>query len=358
VDERHLEPEEAPPGRVVDQLSAAGREPRELFAHVVDLEGDVVHAGPALGEKAPHRRLGAERGEQLDPSGADAERCRLDSLLGNRFPVLDLGAEEALVGGHCGVEVGDRNPEVMNAAGAHAATDAIRSPDGGDGCHSSDMRLRMLAAVAAAALVVVGTAGAKTPDQLVSDTLAAAAAAKSVHIVAKGIQSTQPLSFDLHLLAGRGGQGTVQVGKLKFSMIRLGPNAYFKAGADFWRQFGNGVAVQLIQGRWLRASATTGDLASFTPLTDIQTLFGSILSSHGKLKAGGTKTIDGVPAIGVVDTTKSGGGTLWIAAKGTPYPLELTQTGGTGDIRFEDWNKPVSLSSPKNSIDYDKLKKK
>ena len=220
------------------------------------------------------------------------------------------------------------------------------------------MSRRLLALLVVSLGVAAPATAAQTPDQMVATSLKAAKTARTVHVVASGIQSGRPLSFDLRLVTGRGGTGTLRIGNLKFDMVRLGPNAYFKGGSAFWAQFGGAALAQLLQGKWIRASATSGDLASFTPLTDVKQLFNAILSSHGALKAGGTKTIGGVPAVGVVDTSKSGGGTLWIAAKGTPYPLEITQARGKGVIRFEEWNKPVSLSSPRHALDFDKLKKK
>jgi hypothetical protein len=199
---------------------------------------------------------------------------------------------------------------------------------------------------------------AKTPDQLVADTLAAAKSARSVHVVASGIvESGQQLSFDLHLVSNRGGAGSISLGKLKFDMVRIGKFAYFKGGADLWSQFGGSALVALFKNRWVRGSATTGDLASFTPLTDISQLFTAILTSHGKLVRGGRKTIGGRSAIGIVDTSKSGGGTLWVAASGPPYPLELTQSAGHGVISFDGWNSAVRLAAPKNALDYTKLKK-
>src|SRR5207247_10846321 len=64
VDERDLEPEEAAPGLLVDQLGALGRELAECLADVGDLVGDVVHPGAALRQKLADVRLLAERGEQ------------------------------------------------------------------------------------------------------------------------------------------------------------------------------------------------------------------------------------------------------------------------------------------------------
>ena len=219
------------------------------------------------------------------------------------------------------------------------------------------MRLRLLASVALVTLAVVAPAGAATPAEMVNASLTAAEGARTVHIVASGLQASQPLSFDLHLVAGKGGKGTLNQGGLPFAIVRIGPNAYFKGGDAFLKRYAGATVSELLKGRWFKASATKGQFAAFTPLTDIKLLFSAILGSHGKLELGRRGAIGGVPAVAIVDTSKNGGGTLWIAAKGPPYPLELTQTGGTGVIRFKDWNKPVSITAPKKALDYDKLTK-
>ena len=72
----------------------------------------------------------------------------------------------------------------------------------------------------------------------------------------------------MHLVAGEGGEGHLVVNGLSFDIVRIGDTAYFKGDDDFWRQFGGEAAVQLLHDRWLEAPATSGDLASFTPLTD------------------------------------------------------------------------------------------
>ena len=71
------------PGRGGSSISWApsARSRSSSAADVVDLEGDVVHARPALREEPPDRRVGPERPQQLDPARADAERRGLDALL-------------------------------------------------------------------------------------------------------------------------------------------------------------------------------------------------------------------------------------------------------------------------------------
>src|SRR5206468_2102457 len=125
----------------------------------------------------------------------------------------------------------------------------------------------------------------------------------------------------LHLVAGKGGEGRMTTNGLAFDIIRIDGSAYFKGDASFWRQFGGAAAATLFKGRWLKAPAASGRLASLTPLTDIRQLFGAIFTSHGTLAVGKETTIDGRPAIAIVDTTQ--GGTLYVATTGKPYPVAL-----------------------------------
>src|SRR5262249_16633716 len=69
---------------------------------------------PALGEEPPHRRVFAQGLEQLDSALADPHRRGADALVVHSRPMLDLGAEEPLIGrerlvevAHCPTEVKD-----------------------------------------------------------------------------------------------------------------------------------------------------------------------------------------------------------------------------------------------------------
>lgn len=197
---------------------------------------------------------------------------------------------------------------------------------------------------------------AKTPDQIVADAEAAATSATSVHVGGAGISGGTPLSLDLRLVAGKGGKGHLHVNGLSFDIVRVGQTAYFKGDARFWKHFGSGVAVLLLRGRWLAEPVGHGNLAAFAPLTDISKLFHAILTSHGTLSKGAATTIAGQPAIALVDSSK-GGGTLYVAATGPPYPLALkSPQGKRGTITFDQWNAPVTLTAPPNALDVSKLK--
>ncbi len=234
----------------------------------------------------------------------------------------------------------------------------------GESCNSPGVRYLLAGALVLLVVVLAGWdsttkaspngESSKTPAQIIRDVKAAVATAKDAHIYGSGTSGGTKLTLDLHLVAGEGGAGRISTNGLGFQIVRVGGKAYFKGNQAFLTHYAGATGAQLLLGKWLEASAKTGDLASFTPLTNLVQLTNAIFSGYGKLEVGPTTTVHGQPAIPLVDTTK--GGTLYIAATGPPYPLELIAgKGGTGAIHFQDWDKSVSLAVPKHPIDYAKL---
>jgi len=141
---------------------------------------------------------------------------------------------------------------------------------------------------------------------------------------------------------------------LGFQIVAVRPEVYINGSQSFWKTFGGSAAAQLLSGKWLKAPAT-GQLSSLATLTNVQKLFNQLLSSHGKLAKGKTTTIHGQQAIAVTDTTN--GGTLYVATTGKAFPLEISKTGAQGgQITFDHFNQPVTLTPPANAIDISQLK--
>ena len=178
-----------------------------------------------------------------------------------------------------------------------------------------------------------------SPSDALAQVKEAVAAATSVHIVGTGTTGGQPLALNLKLVKDKGGAGHVTVNGLSFDIVRIGDKAYFKGSSSFWSKFGGSAAAQLFNGKWLMAPANKGELASFTPLTNLTALTNQVLASHGTLKMGDTTEINGQPAVAIVD--QSNGGTLYVATTGPAYPLKLTPGKGKGAITFSDWDQPV-----------------
>jgi hypothetical protein len=193
----------------------------------------------------------------------------------------------------------------------------------------------------------------KNPEQVVADAQKAAIAADTVHVSGSIVDVGQRLTLDLELAQGKGGKGTMSEQGRTFEIVRLGDKAYLRGSDAFLRQFAGSAVARLLHGRWLEGSATSGRLGALAPLTDIERLFKATLGSHGTLKNDGQTTYRGQDVVAIRDTTQ--GGTLYVAAEGTPYPVAIEGSRNQGAIRFDRWNSDVSITAPKSALDLSKL---
>lgn len=192
----------------------------------------------------------------------------------------------------------------------------------------------------------------RSPDQIVSASGSAVTHAKSVHVSGTITTSGVPLTLDLSLLSGQGGRGSISEAGLSFQLVDVGRTVYIKGSPTFWQHFGGAAAARLIGDRWLKAP-DSGQFASIATLTDLHQLFGALLLKHGGLTKLGTSTVNGQRVVGI--TNKSQGGILYVATNGPPYPVELKKQGGGGQIVFDRFNQPVTLTPPANSISLSQL---
>lgn len=109
VDERDLEAEQASARAVVDQICARTRKFGQRRLEIAHLVGHVVHPGPSLRQETADGRVLPEWLEQLDAAVADADGRRAHALILDRRAVLDLRAEQSLVGREGRVEILDRD---------------------------------------------------------------------------------------------------------------------------------------------------------------------------------------------------------------------------------------------------------
>ncbi len=198
-----------------------------------------------------------------------------------------------------------------------------------------------------------GTAS-KTPAEIVAAAKTAADDASSVHVAGSIVNAGASIGLDMELLTGKGGRGRLSENGLSFELVEVGGYVYITGSPAFYRHFAGPAAAQLLQGKWLKAPAASGNFASLGSLTNLRKLLDSTLSSHGSLSKSGTSTIEGQQVIAIDDLTR--GGTLYVAAAGTPYPIEIKKGGtGGGKVVFNRWNAPVKLVAPANAVDLGQL---
>jgi hypothetical protein len=194
----------------------------------------------------------------------------------------------------------------------------------------------------------------KSAQQILEATKAAASSAVSVHIEGSIQANGKPISLDMELLAGKGGKGTISQEGFTVQIVQSGGAVYINGSSAFYTHVAGPTAAALLQGKWLKAPAGSGELASLASLTDLGKLLDTALSGHGAVTKGPVKTVNGQKAIELRDATKDG--SLFVATTGQPYPLQILKSGGeTGKVTFDRWNKPVTITAPAGAIDISKL---
>ena len=360
MDEGDLEAEHSAARSLVDQLRTRIREVREGGTHVLDLVCDVVHARAALGEEPADRRVFTERAQQLEPARSHANRRSLDSLLLDTRPVLEPGAEQALVRGEGAIQVVDRETNVMyGARRLHLAAIVFERL-------RATMRASLVALVVAAGLLAgCGSGGSggsqgngessKSPSRVLSDAKAAASSASSAHVVGNIDSAGTKINLDLSTVRSKGAKGSMSINGAGFDLLRIGDTVYIRGSDAFLKQNGGALAAQLLHGKWLKASATQGRYSSLAPLTSIALLLGKVNSTHGKLVNDGQTTYHGAKVIRIRDASDNS--KFYVAAVGKPYPVALVggKTSQSGTITFGDWNKHVSFTAPSGAIDISRL---
>jgi hypothetical protein len=195
----------------------------------------------------------------------------------------------------------------------------------------------------------------KPANQVLANAKAAATAADSVHVSGSLVSGGTPIKLDLSMAGARGAKGSMATNGLSFNLIRIGDSLYIKGSDEFYKHFAGAAVAQLLHGRWLKASATQGQLKSLAPLTNIGALFAGISANHGKLENKGATAFQGQRVVEIRDTSDNS--KLYVAATGKPYPVAIVggKQNQSGTISFGDWNSHVSLSAPSNALDISKL---
>lgn len=212
-----------------------------------------------------------------------------------------------------------------------------------------------LVGLGGAAALAAGASAAASPSvtSLPASGIVAAArqaidGVSSVHVTGTGVEGGAQLTLDLYLAAGHGGRGTVSENGATFRLVVIGKTLYFNGSKAFWQKSAGASAAKQFAGKWLRAP-TTGQFAAVANFTNVSQLFTTLLTPKGTLTKGAVSTVGGRRVIAVVD--KGDGGTLYVAATGKPYPVEIVNnTTKHGTVVIDDINQPVKLAAPAHSI--------
>jgi hypothetical protein len=195
---------------------------------------------------------------------------------------------------------------------------------------------------------------AKSANEILADTQAAAKSASSVHMTISGLPG-QFSGATLDLSKGNGATGSMNVGKSTVDITVTNTDFYMKADGTFWKsQTSSASTAQLFAGKWIKiptSGSAASSLSQVKNLTDMTTFFSGALKPTGTVTKGGTTTVNGMQ---VVQLKSGTGGSLYVSLEGTPYPVEIQQnpSQGGGLATFTNWNAPVTVSAPANALDF------
>jgi hypothetical protein len=248
---------------------------------------------------------------------------------------------------------------------------------------------RVLLAVSAVALVATAcgdnsTSGAGAPSQAAGSSAASASpsaassgvadlaateifakskaafkAADTVRLKGSGASGTTKFAIDMQYSTAGNAVGTVSNGGQTIELRRIGQTVYVKADKAFWTKSAGAAVAELLGGKYLKAPLSDSRVAQLGAFTDKNSFADEVLSPSDSVTKGDTKSIRGVPAIGLVDKSSTGSATLYVATTGEPVPLELAPTSGSateGSFDFLDYGKSVDVAVPPAALTIDSTK--
>lgn len=186
------------------------------------------------------------------------------------------------------------------------------------------------------------------PSKFVSDSLDAFEGAPSAHVSGSGESDGGSFSLDIKY-GDHAAIGTITTQGKRVELTRTADGTtYLKGGADFWSSSGipAGVVAALAD-KYVKVSEDAAGFAALAKLLDRSQFVDAFRPSDSDLDGSevtGPKQVDGVSCFGVVDSG-SDGGSFYAAADGTPYPVQLTNT-GEGTLDFDGYTDTVDVPTP------------
>lgn len=194
------------------------------------------------------------------------------------------------------------------------------------------------------------------PKAILDKAVAALASAKSFSLKGDITTDGQQIGLDVKV-SGSDVLGTMTLDGAKVELLRVGGQMYIRPDEKFWTQNAGADAgvtmAQLMGDRWAKLSSKDAQFQEFFQIAEPA----EILKPEGAVTKGGTKKVNGVDAIGIVEAG-SDGGTLYVATTGEPYPLLLEGPAGQGQITLADFGATFDDIKPPAAadvVDLDKL---
>jgi hypothetical protein len=198
------------------------------------------------------------------------------------------------------------------------------------------------------------------PSAIVAKAKAALQDATSFRVKGDDAEGGKTMKLDLKVKAGGDFTGSITKGKSTLELLAVDGKRYMRPDEAFFVETGTDAkqakAIATVMGeRWMLVPSNEKDLADLFSLGDVDVL----VKPEGKLSKGEARKIDGVPAIGVVETSDDAA-VLFVATEGEPYPLAVEALdSGKRTMTFSDFGTSFPEIKPlaaKDVLDLSQLK--
>ena len=218
----------------------------------------------------------------------------------------------------------------------------------------------------------------KSANQILADAVSALRSAKSFHMEATSTGGS-PFELTLDVVSGGAARGKLTSSGASADLVATGGKVYLR-GQNFFAKSAGPQAAAVIGDRWVIVPSSA-DISGFQELLDTSRLAYCLQNDHGTISKGGTGSVGGQAAVILVDKGDKPGtspGKLFVAAGGTPYPLELAvsgnatpgtppggsqcgasgnsgTSGGTGTFFLSRFDESITVTPPPNPLDLSTL---
>lgn len=209
----------------------------------------------------------------------------------------------------------------------------------------------------------------KPPAQILTDAASALRSARGYVMQGQLMQSGSPEHVRI-VAQNRSLEVAIKGGTGALGVIILPAAAYIRMDQTFLNSHGAG-PPGLKPNVWVRIPATSAQtlaaqLGQFSP----HVIARCLVEGHGKLSLAGSETVSGQKAVVIRDAGNVPGGapgTLAVAASGTPYPLQVRETGAKraggridvcndgraedsrGEFTFSRFGAPPPITAPNHA---------
>jgi hypothetical protein len=165
--------------------------------------------------------------------------------------------------------------------------------------------------------------------------------ATSVHLVGEQTHAGSAIGLDLRMSGDGDAAGSVTNAGVTIELILADGTTYFSAGEDFWAgQLGPELAAE-VGDKFVEVPASDD---SFGDFGNFDVFFSDLLKPEGDVGKGDESTVEGVPALILVDTDDDG--ELYVSMQGEPLPLKVSSQQDESEMVFLDWNEEVVVDAP------------